>query len=285
MTDTIVVTTPMVAIAAGPRGPAGADGSDGTNGINGAPGTQGGRLTLSGGNLVLVPWNGNQIIVNNQGAIIPGAGVSLPATGTSPNVSYYIYAVDSDGDGIIDALEPSGIAPVTDPTSGVRAKPGVPTRSLVGQARTIAGPAWTNTVTQRFVRSWLNREQCYTLNSISGGQIFTSTVFVEMGTSYRQEALIWADEIWNLQLNGYVQNSVNLAATKVGIMIDGVHQSVSGTAGNPASGQNLPFHCGIPASLSEGYHIASVSVSCASGSQGTIVFDGGATSTLKGFIR
>lgn len=284
MTDTIVVTAPMVSIAAGPRGPAGANGTNGTNGTNGSPGTQGGRLILSGGNLVLVPWNGNQIIINNQGAIIPTNGVSLAPTGVANGVTMYIYAADTDGDGFVDSLQPSGVAPITDPVSGVRSKPAAANRTLVGMARTVSS-AWVDSVTQRFVRSWLNRDRCRTSNNPGSNQNYTATTPTEIGTLFRQEALIWADEIWDLSASGYLINSVNLAATWISIMIDGAHQGLSGIACSPATGQSIPFCCTSRANLAEGYHIASVSGFVQAGSQGTIVFDTSATANLKGFVR
>ncbi|MGE4528146.1 MAG: hypothetical protein AB7D00_07240 [Rhodospirillaceae bacterium] len=112
------------------------------------------RLVLDGANLRLNPYNGNALIVGGTVRAIPVAGVSLAATGLDADTNYYIYAAMSEGAVILEA---STTAHSPDATTGVEIKTGDATRTLVGMARTVAGPAWADSLTQRLVISWFNR--------------------------------------------------------------------------------------------------------------------------------
>lgn len=111
------------------------------------------RLTKSGANLVLSRHNGTKLIIDGTAETIPSGGVTLAATGLSVDTTYFIYVFMS---GATMTLEASTTGHATDGTTGVEIKSGDSTRTLVGMARVITGPAWQDTDAQRFVRSWFN---------------------------------------------------------------------------------------------------------------------------------
>jgi len=113
-------------------------------------------LAKSGANLLLSPKDGNQLLINQVRCTIPSFGVSLAPTGLTPGTLYYIYARDADGDGVVDALEASTTTHATSSTDGVEIKSGDATRTMVGWAYVVAGPAFADTAQQRLVRTWFN---------------------------------------------------------------------------------------------------------------------------------
>lgn len=220
MTDTLVITTPSVVIGLGPPGAPGAAGTDGTHGQNGLPSTNSGRLIKSGSNLLLQPYHGNQMVINGSGLFIPQAGVTLDSTGTTPNALLYIYAVDTDNDGVIDALEPSGTPAVSDPSTGVMVMPGAPNLGLVGMAMPGLAGAWVDAPDNRRVRSWYNRRSELVSNSFTGVKTTASATAVELASEIRINMLVWADEIIDVSAICWVSNSV-AAITSIGVSLDG----------------------------------------------------------------
>ncbi|MDD1594125.1 MULTISPECIES: hypothetical protein [Bradyrhizobium] len=77
---------------------------------------------------------------------------------------------------------------------GVEYKTGDETRSLVGFARIITGPAWQDTPAQRFVRSWYNDPAILSYNQFTASRSTTSASFTEVNSEIRIEALIWSGE-------------------------------------------------------------------------------------------
>jgi hypothetical protein len=72
-------------------------------------------LDLSGGNLRLLPKNGNKLIVNGVVCTVPDAGVTLAPTGLTAGTTYFIYATASGG--VVNALEASVTAHATSTTA------------------------------------------------------------------------------------------------------------------------------------------------------------------------
>jgi len=113
------------------------------------------RLALSGASLVLSPFGGNQLYINGANRTIPLEGVSLAATGLSVATTYCIYAYWT---GSAIALEASTTGHSADSSTGVEIKTGDATRTLVGMARIVAGPAFKDDFENRYVLSWYNRQ-------------------------------------------------------------------------------------------------------------------------------
>src|SRR5215471_20984321 len=178
----------------GETGPQGATGATGIQGATGVAGSAGGAgatgatgplaqigqcyLSLSGGNLLLSPKDGNQLVIwPGSGAAvprtIPDAGVTLsPSTAVSggavaASTLYYIYAYWS---GSAIALEASTVAyaAIAGGTAGnvfnVKSTDG--TRTLVGMWCSAAAGAWSTARTEGV--SWFN-PQLKTYYAASGG--------------------------------------------------------------------------------------------------------------------
>lgn len=146
------------------------------------------RLVKSGANLVLQRYNGIWLTINDKMYAIPSGGVSLAATSLSVGTNYNIYAYMS---GATMTLEASTTAHATDATTGVEVKSGDVTRSLVGKARVITGPAWADTDAQRFVISWFNQRARRIYNTNGSAPATTSGTPVSLVN--QMEFLSWGD--------------------------------------------------------------------------------------------
>lgn len=167
-------------------------------------------MVLSGVSLVLKPWGGNGITINGVNYQIPSAGVSLDVTGMTAGTLYYIYAYMNSG---TMTLEKSATAHATH-TDGVEIKSGDATRTLVGMARPVAGPAFSATKNCMLVRSWFNRTTAERRpRSLQPAEISRNNAnYAEVGTTTRVEFLVWSDE--QVSLSG-------LPCIKGAITIDG----------------------------------------------------------------
>lgn len=160
------------------------------------------RLVKSGANLVLRRHKGLWLCINDKMYAIPAAGVSLAATGLTPSTLYYIYAYMS---GATMTLEASTTGHATDATTGVEIKSGDATRTLVGKARVVTGPAWADTDAQRFVISWFNQIPRRIYNVSGSLQSTTSTTPVPI--SALMEFLSWGDSHVSASFNSSVSNN------------------------------------------------------------------------------
>ncbi|MGY3588093.1 hypothetical protein [Bradyrhizobium sp. USDA 4350] len=248
-----------------------------------APAGQG-RLSLSGGNLVLKPFNGNRMTVNGVVCTIPDAGVTLTSA-PAYNTMYYIYATQSGG--VINALEASATGHSTDTTAGnngVEIKTGDPTRSLVGMVYTTAGGGYFgDSATFRCVRSWFNRRRLNLRNAFTATRTTTATAFTEINAEIRCGFVLWADEIAAFTINGFSFASVaDYVLTAVGIdgAIIGTGSANFGTNG-AAIGET------IFTNPTEGYHYATLMGRVKTGTTtGSWAFDAttGLTAELQGVI-
>ncbi len=215
------------------------------------------RLVKSGANLLLSPFNGNKLIIGGFAQSIPSAGVSLAPTGLTPSTLYYVYAYLV---GATVTLEASATGHSTDATTGVEIKTGDATRTLVGMAYVIAGPAFADTAAQRFVISWFNRR------AISGSAKFTalrtmgSSSFVEINTEIRNQFLTWGDEAVSATYCGSWYSagvSPNVATTAIGY--DGTATRSNGVGRIPQVENNTaPVSVADSRVLSEGLHYATL---------------------------
>lgn len=213
------------------------------------------RLTKSGSNLLLSPYNGNVIIINGAPEIIPSAGVTLSPSGTANNTSYYIYAYMS---GTTMTLEYSATTYVTNSTTGVATKNGDATRSLVGMARTDGSAAWVDSVTQRFTISYFNRRNIEVVNNFTTTRTTTSTSFVEVNSEIRNEFLVWPDEAVTVSFNGTNRCSGTSNDTVTSIGFDGT--TAEDAFAYIAATANILTPCSVVVNktLSEGYHYATL---------------------------
>lgn len=245
------------------------------------------RLTKSGANLLLSPVNGNKLTINSAIETIPDAGVTLAATSLSVGTTYFIYAFMSAG---TMTLEASTTGHATQAGTGVEIKSGDGTRTLVGMARVITGPAWADTATQRFVLSWFNRRVKHGLNAFAADRTTTSTTDVELSSSERVEFLTWADEAVPAFVSGTMkQSAANPAQIYTKLGLDDATPEEGYARLDPATEPNSIVPIGISTGLSmaEGYHYITVVGRVASSGTGT--WHGGGTAgertTLGAFVR
>lgn len=223
------------------------------------------RLSLSGGNLVLKPYNGNKLFVPGTGAMaIPAAGVSVTvgatlAEGGSPaaNTVYFVYAFNNAG---ALALQLSATTHATDANTGVEIRSGDATRALVGMARTNAAPAFVDSLTQRFVSSYFNRATKTVQNSLASASTASATN-VDLMPSNHIEFLNWGDEATGLSFIGVGTNSSASSSLNTAIAVDSTTVGTTPTfqMSAPAASANIDASFGQAAfNLAEGYHFATV---------------------------
>lgn len=222
------------------------------------------RLKLSGANLVLTPFNGNLLTIAGTPRPVPDAGVSLAATGLTPSTNYFIYAYMNSGVMTLEASATGHATSTTAGNKGTEIKSGDDTRSLVGFARVVSGPAWVDSDAQRFVRTWFNdggAETKNTISTVSRPTISTaSPSFSEIDSSYRIETLLWAGERWVIDGAGGgwlgAAGAVYFAAG-----VDSTSTPEQGGCFGNSSASGVVVSLGlssVKAGLSEGYHYATM---------------------------
>lgn len=211
-------------------------------------------LLKSGANLLLLPLNGNRLVINGVSETVPTAGVTLaPPAGTA---LYYIYAYMNAG---VMTLETSGTGRAVH-TNGVVIKSGDSTRTLVGMARTVSG-AWADTATQRLVLTWFNRGLKTAQASLPSNTSTTSASFVELTSAARIEFLCWftaAGDSVHYNVTGAAQlvtgSTMQTAVWRDGAALSpGIVMSFGTAAGSP-----WPAIADNVLQDSEGYHYASI---------------------------
>ena len=223
------------------------------------------RLSLSGGNIVLSRFNGSFLLIDTTVQVVPSGGVSLAPTGLTPSTLYYIYAYMSSG---TMTLEASTTASAINVSTGFRIKSGDATRTLVGIVRPVTGPAFTDTLTQRFVRSWFNSEKARLIGpGVASSRTVASGTLAEVNSETRTEFLAWLNETITVQSSGSVFNSgsfytvysVGLNGAATFVPTSGVY----GTAGGPM------VVAGALSITSEGYNYITLIGAATGGSTGT----------------
>ena len=215
-------------------------------------------LAKNGSNLLLSPRNGNKLIVNGRLCAVPAAGVALAPAGLAANTTYYIYASDADGDGLVDTLEASTVGHAADAATGGEIKAGDASRTLVGMARVVAGPAWTDTANQRFVRSWFHRQPAPLGGAFTAQRTTTSVgAWVELNPEIRVEYLVWSDEVASYSAAGVFNSSAAVLAL-CAVATDST-TAPDDTAAQTNSASWAPLGLAFNRSgLAEGYHVATL---------------------------
>lgn len=234
------------------------------------------RLTKSGANLLLSPFNGNQLFINGTHYTIPSSGVTLAPTSLSVGTTYMIYAYMNSG---TMTLEASTTAHATDSTYGNEIKNGDASRVLVGMARVITGPAWQDSLSQRFVISWFNRGRMQSRTAFTSNQSTASTTEVEVSSSFRAEFLCWANEAPTFSFYGAVSNSA-ISTIQYGLCLNGTKIDGYQKHALTNSGTDLPINQApiLTSAPSEGYNYCDFHAQIGSG---TLTLYGGADGTQR----
>lgn len=242
------------------------------------------RLTKSSSNLLLSPYNGNNLMINSVLCAVPDAGVTLTTSGLSTSTEYNIYAYMNSG---TMTLEASTTAYAIQAGTGLAIKNGDATRTLVGRARTNGSTAWVDSSNQRFVISYFNRRNIEVYASYTAARSTSSASYAEPNTEIRNEFLTWDDEAVTCSVTGRFTCGSNVTAA-VSIGIDGT------TAGEvycpftfPSSGTwYAPISGTLNKTLALGYHYATVLAMTPAGTN-TLEGSGsaGARTTLTTLIR
>jgi hypothetical protein len=167
---------------------------------------------------------------------------------------YYIYAFMNSG---TMTLEAAPIAHATDTTTGVEIKSGDPTRTLVGLAATIAGPAWSDSGQNALVASWFNPVSKTRQGVFTTQRSTASTTPVELNAEIRVQVVTFAGREIEARVSGEQSNT---AAAYIGTQLNidgaGQNESCSGTVAGAGAGMVL----GIAArkALAEGFHFVSI---------------------------
>ncbi len=212
------------------------------------------RLVLSGGNLQLTAVNGNQLFINGRNESIPSSGPTLSASGLTPGTLYYIYAYMNAG---VMTLEASTTAPGVGsvaPFIGWTVKTGDGSRTLVGYARPVTGPAWVDTSKQRLVFSFFNRRYRDLLGQFTADRTTTSTSYAELNSEIRVEFLTAGDNAVSVNANGCFYNS-GANVTYAGVAYDGTTPEPGVLYTGNAAGALAATSTKI---LSAGYHYATL---------------------------
>lgn len=243
-------------------------------------------LTVSGSTLALSRANGLNLFINGRNEIIPAAGLSY-APSASVSTTYYIYAFMSSG---VMTLEPSLTAPAVSAVWGHKIKTGDASRSLVGQARTSGAGNWTESITQRFVRSYYNDPGYNLLNNFTADRTTPALVYGELNAEIRIEFLIWAGETIQTQSNGQNSHTVANGLCFTSISFDNSPVAQDSYAANQiANGPvNQAYAVAVNSStLTEGYHFATLVGKTGAGTAAWVSVNSsiGARCTLRGFLR
>lgn len=226
---------------------------------NGSSGVQGQcKLALSVSNLLLSPKNGNLLTINGVNYAVPDAGVSLAPTGLTASTTYFIYAYMNAGVMTLEASTTGHATSTTTGNKGVEIKSADDTRTLVGMARCITGPAWIDSSAQIGVLSYFNRKNKRAVNHLTAARSVSATSFTEFNSEIRTEFLTWADETVDVKLAGSGYVNVTSHAIYFALAFDGTSPedgmaSISDAAG---AGSLRPLGLSASESLSEGDHYA-----------------------------
>ncbi len=223
--------------------------------------------------IAVKPMDGNGLIVNGAGYVLPAAGLignttavrvnGTPGQNLAAATVYYVYAMD-DGTGalVLDFWSGANAGHMTDTTAGnvgieVRNNGGTPdsTRTLLAMLLTDGSIHFNDTPILRTVRSWFDRRR-KSLVGPSETSSTTSATVVEANTAGRVSACLWAGEAISLGTYGTLTSAAANWSAIVTLGVDGAvavqyGNSVTSVANN-ASGANAMIVA--DGTLAEGAH-------------------------------
>lgn len=227
----------------------------------------------SGANLLLLRNKGTFLSIQGTNRQIPAAGITLAPTGAVAGTTYYIYAFWT---GSAIQLEFSTTGHSTDTTTGIEIKTGDATRTLVAQARAITGPAWQDTIQQRFVISWFNRRPISLQGVFTAPRATSSATYTEPNAEIRTEFLAWSGDPVSSTITGELSHSVANIQVRTVVGLDGSQGEGHGTTLTAAIGNVAGVSAFFCYYVTEGYHFASL-LGSNIGAAGVVTYGGSAT--------
>lgn len=242
------------------------------------------RFLLDGSNGRLLPFNGNGISIGGAMYSIPSAGVALAPTGLTPATNYFVYAYMN---GTTMTLEASATGHSADPTTGVEIKTGDATRTLVGMVRPVTGPAFVDSLTQRFVISWFNRRDIALNITAVADQLTSSTTYTEVNNTFRVNFLSWGQDASTWSLGALATSSVAGVPVYCALRIDNTGPSSISSAATaiPFAGGGANLGSSGVVLASEGYHFICMNMASGSGGSTATVFGSGTVSSAPSNIQ
>jgi len=180
----------------------------------------------------LIPYNGQNLIINGVPQQIPSAGVSLANTSLAASTFYYVYAEMLAG---VMTLLGSTTGHVTG-ANGVEVMIGDATKTLVGSVLTNSSSQFSTSNNFYGVISWFNRQSISLQPVTAVNASFSSATPDEINTGNRITFISWLGESVLCTVCGYISNTASQAACVVGIGFN----STSVITGQLAQG-NVPF--------------------------------------------
>lgn len=185
------------------------------------------------------------------------AGSAINTTGTQSGTHKigtlrFIYVYMNAG---TMTLEASTTTHAIQAATGIEIKSGVGTRSFVGLAfdrQSGSATAWVDSVTQRMVASWFNRQTIVARAALTADRTTTSTTFVEINSELRPEFICFAVTV-NLTMcgAGYVGA---VATLRTQLVLNGT--AIEGYGAGTSAGAGYQFYIAISSSptVTEGYN-------------------------------
>lgn len=227
-----------------------------------------GQCRLSVGStttLLLLPFNGRNVIVNGIPLQIPTAGITYTASGLAASTVYYVYLA---GTTAAPVLNLSTTAYVTG-ANGVVVKSGDATQTLVGVVRTNASTQFVDSLASRTCLNWFNRRNLPVANLSSSAFTFTSATLVEASSTLRAVFLTWADDGVDISSAGYFTSSaISIISTQ--LFLDGVGAGPAQQTTIQSNAQSADFSSRATNFYAEGLHTISIYVSVSGGATGTL---------------
>lgn len=188
----------------------------------------------------LLPFNGQNLIINGVPQKVPTSGVTLSNSGLSASTGYYMYAFMNSGTMTLEASTTG----YTTGTNGVYTKSADSTRTLVGQIYTNASSQFQFSNSVCGVLTWFNQFNI-ALQPVNGTGTLTATTPTEINSSLRVSTLVWSGKYLDATLDGFSSAAVSQAAVVTGIGID----SSTAINGQQSQGNSAFAGAGVPCSV------------------------------------
>lgn len=196
--------------------------------------------------LTLLPYNGNNLIINGITWQIPSVGVGLSIAGLSASTRYYIYAAIVSGSMALVASTTTHQTAI----NGVEIMSGDPTKTLVGMVYVNASVQFLDNTTNRTCLSWFNRVMKPI--ALIGTNSTTSTSIINISPVIT--FLLWADGGVSFGVSGTIANTVSGSNTQSSIFVDGSQAGANSFFSAFTANANGAISTRIAGQYAEGIH-------------------------------